>query len=178
MFTRLPLSDLAKLKSMGSQVIRREFNQGTMELTLWMTPLDSEMQITPELINKMPPKVIDQSLPEIVSKPDITPAQRQRPACLQPKKEELSPLTERLSLLRSMAWQHPGKPARITLTNGLRLDLVAEPGGTYRLLLARQTATPSDTELATVLNHWPDPIPDVGPEAFDFQGWHCIKVVW
>lgn len=108
-----------------------------------------------------------------------TPPKRQRPACLPEKTETRSLLSGRLQILQSKAWQSIGRPATITLANGLRIDLVVEKSGTYRLLLARQEAEPGDRELSTVLAHWPDPVPETSAtERFEHGGWKCLKVTW
>jgi hypothetical protein len=151
--TRIPWDQLPALKASGWTVLS-------------VTPLEgAETQIC-----MAPPAPLAAPVPAI---------HRPRPAGLLSKAPERSSLTGELDLLRAQAWKHPGKAANKTLLRGLRLDLIAERSGTYRLLLARQGAAPSDQELATVLAHWPEPVGETSePEHFMHGDWQCLKVMW
>lgn len=98
-------------------------------------------------------------------------------------KAHRSKLAQALSELHSLAAQNISQPQRIELPGGLRIDVIVSADGNTRILLARQSVYPSDTEFSTVLAHWPyDPPGDILPEKFEHQAksghWYCLRAAW
>ncbi len=62
--------------------------------------------------------------------------------------------------LLTAARQTEEKPFRRYLPNGLQVEIVQLKTGDVVLTLSRNNVQPGDNEWATVLKHWPEPVPD------------------
>jgi hypothetical protein len=83
-----------------------------------------------------------------------------------------------LYTMHRLAFLTPGTPQRRTLAGGLQIDLIVGLDGNTRLQISRERVYPSDQELATTLNAWPYPLPDLTPERFPSRGRFYLRCAW
>ena len=83
-----------------------------------------------------------------------------------------------LAELQQQAAAHPGEVRRLQLPGGLRIDLIVGIDGRTRILLARRTVHPSQTEWKTTLAHLPYSPGEIDPEPFIHDGWGCLRSAW
>lgn len=106
---------------------------------------------------------------------DPEPADPAGPQSSRPKNK----LAQVLASLHQRADQKPGVPQRVELHGGLRIDFIVGLDGNSRILLARKSVYPSDTEWATTLAHFPyDPPLETNPEQFTYKEWWCMRAAW
>jgi hypothetical protein len=96
----------------------------------------------------------------------------------QPAAAPKSKLALLLYTLHRLAALTPGAPQRRTLAGGLQIDLIVGLDGNTRLQISRERVYPSDQELATTLNAWPYPLPDLAPERFPSRGRSYLRCAW
>lgn len=104
---------------------------------------------------------------------------KKKPDPTDDEKPHRSKLSDVLTELHASAVRNLGKPQRMELPGGLRVDCIVGIDGNTRILLAREGVYPSDTEFTTILAHWPYDPPDVAPpERFEHKAWCCLRAAW
>jgi len=107
------------------------------------------------------------------------PAQPAHPTVPPPAPRKPSALARQIEGLLRAASARPGNVERMTLSGGLRIDVMIGVDGQTRLMLARRGVLPSGEEWSTVLAYWPyDVSLNVEPEKFEFKQWRCLRAAW
>jgi len=104
-----------------------------------------------------------------------TPEVQQPVPEIQPKDSKLS---HRLAELFAWCQQHPGKPKRIELPGGMRVDAILGLDAVMRMQISREGMWPSDTEWETTIRHLPFEVETGEPERFEYKGAFYLRTEW